>query len=272
MSATLCGNECVSPKKADAHAQEPQRDNNGRDACGRFAAGNFGGPGNPFARRVAEFRQVLHECCSIEDMRSIGGQVVAKAKAGDMAATKLLLQYQVGKPAPTVDPDTLDLQELALFQRGPTADEIYALTSGQHVPPEAWVSMLRVCLPLIVQQFHDVFRNMFERTDAAQAAGETVDSEEIVEDAIDEVLGRTAEDEELWQPEMRPSEDDNPVSEATAPTKGETGDDPRPTATPPLPNGHIHGIDTRQLWSDNCYDQGRGDVPQPLRPCPLCRR
>jgi len=127
MSATLCGNEPVSPKSA---AEEPQRDNNGRDARGRFAAGNFGGPGNPFARRVAEFRQVLHECCSLEDMRYIGGQVVALAKTGDMAATKLLLQYQVGKPAATVDPDTLDLQELALFQRGPTPDEIHALTSG----------------------------------------------------------------------------------------------------------------------------------------------
>ena len=106
MSATLCGNERVSPKSAEPHAEKPQRDNNGRDARGRFAAGNFGGPGNPFARRVAEFRQVLHECCSVEDMRYIGGQVVALAKTGDMAATKLLLQYQVGKPAATVDPDT----------------------------------------------------------------------------------------------------------------------------------------------------------------------
>jgi hypothetical protein len=138
MSATLCGNERGSPQTAKA--EQPQRDNNGRDARGRFAAGNFGGPGNPFARRVAEFRQVLHECCSLEDMRYIGGQVVALAKTGDMAATKLLLQYQVGKPAATVDPDTLDLQELALFQRGPTPDEIHALTSGQRMPPDAWMA------------------------------------------------------------------------------------------------------------------------------------
>jgi hypothetical protein len=270
MSATLCGNERVSPQTSKA--EEPQRDNNGRDARGRFAAGTFGGPGNPFARRVAEFRQVLHECCSFEDMRYIGGQVVALAKTGDMAATKLLLQYQVGKPAATVDPDTLDLQELALFQRGPTADEIHALTSGQRLPPDAWVGLLRVCLPLIVQQFHDVFRNMFERTDAVQAAGETPDTDEIVEDAIDEVLGRTAEDEELLQPEMRPNEGDIPASEAMAPTNGETGDDPRPTATRPSPNGHIRAMDTRQSESDKCDDEGRGDVPPSLRPCPLCRR
>jgi hypothetical protein len=270
MSATLCGNERVSPQTSKA--EEPQRDTKGRDARDRFAAGNFGGPGNPFARRVAQFRQVLHECCSLDDMRYIGGQIVALAKTGDMAATKLLLQYQVGKPAATVDPDTLDLQELALFQRGPTPDEIHALTSGQRTPPDAWMAVLRVCIPRIAEQFHEVFLNVFARTDAAQAAGETPDTDEIVEAAIDDVLGRTAEDDEMLQPEMRPNEEDIPASEAIAPTNGETSDDPRPTATPPLAHGHIRGIDTRQSESDNCDDEGRGHVPPPLRPCPLCRR
>jgi hypothetical protein len=134
------------------------------------------------------------------------------------------------------------------------------------------MAVLRVCLPRIAEQFHEVFLNMFARTDAAQAAGETPDTDEIVEAAIDEVLGRTAEDEELLQPEMRPNEGDNAASEATAPTDGETGDDPRPTATRPLANGHIRGLDTRQSESDKCDDERRGDVPPPLRPCPLCRR
>jgi hypothetical protein len=270
MSATLCGNEPVSPHTSKT--EQPQRENNGRDTGGRFAAGNIGGPGNPFARRVAQFRQVLHECCSIEDMRDIGGQLVALSKMGDVAATKLLLQYQVGKPVATVDPDALDLQELALFQRGPTPDEIHALTSGQRLPPEAWMGVLRVCLPVIVQQFHDVFRNIFEREDAARATGETLDTDEVVEDAIDEVLGRTAEDEEKLQREVKPNEHDNPAEQATASTHSETDDDPRPTATRPSTNGHFRGTDTRQTESDNCDDEGRGDVPRPLRPCPLCRK
>jgi len=140
------------------------------------------------------------------------------------------------------------------------------------MPPDAWMAVLRVCLPRIAEQFHEVFLNMFARADAAQAAGEKPDTDEIVEAAIDDVLGRTAEDEELLQPEMRPNEDENPESDATAPTSGETGEDPRPTATRPLANGHIRGMDTRQSESDNRDHEGRGDVPPPLRPCPLCRR
>jgi hypothetical protein len=113
---------------------------------------------------------------------------------------------------------------------------------------------------------------MFARTDAAQAAGEKPDTDEIVEAAIDDVLGRTAEDEEMLQPGMRPNEDDIPAAEATAPISGETGDDPRPTATRPLANGHIRGMDMRQSESDNYDDEGRGDLPPPLGLCPLCRR
>jgi hypothetical protein len=153
---------------------------------------------------------------------------------------------------------------MALFLRGPTSEEIHALTSGQHLPPDAWMGMLRVCLPLIAQQFHEVFLKVFERTDAAPAAGEQPDSDEIVENAIDEVLGRTAQ-------EAAPSEDHGPEGEATELSDGET-EDRRPTATRPLTNGRIHGMDVRQLESENCDDGGQGDVSPPLRRCPLCRR
>ncbi len=266
MSATLCSsNEHVCNGTAVPHAEQALEDKNGRDERGRFTAGNLGGPGNPFARRVARYRKALHQCASIEDMKEIGRQLVAKAKMGDLAAIKLLLQYQVGKPAATVDPDGLDLQEMALFLRGPTADQIHALTSGQHLLPDAWMAMLRVCLPLIARQFHEVFLKMFERTDAAQAAGEKPDSEDIVEDVIDEVLGRSAEEEIL-------SEEHGPEVVATPASDGETGGDPRPTATPPLTNGQIHGRDLRQSESANGDDEGRDDGTPPLRPCPLCRR
>jgi hypothetical protein len=76
MSATLGGSERVSPKTAATETEEPQRDNNIRDARGRCPAGNVGGPGNPFARRVAEFRQVLaanqSNFCIISRRWSIG--------------------------------------------------------------------------------------------------------------------------------------------------------------------------------------------------------
>ena len=34
---------------------------NGRDKQGRFAVGNKGGPGNPYARRVAQMRRSHHK-------------------------------------------------------------------------------------------------------------------------------------------------------------------------------------------------------------------
>ncbi len=264
MSTTLCGNDHACNGTAVPPVEQAQADSVGRDARGRFAAGNMGGPGNPFARRVARYRKALHQCASIEDMKEIGRQLVTKAKTGDLAAIKLLLQYQVGKPAAMVDPDGLDLQEMALFLRGPTADQIHALTSGQHLPPDAWMGILRVCLPLIARQFHEVFLKMFERMDAAQAAG-VPESDEIVEEVIDEVLGRSAE-------EVLPSEGQEPEVEATAASDGEMGEDKRPTATPPLTNGQTHGMDLRQFESANGDHEGRGDATPPLQRCPLCRR
>jgi hypothetical protein len=116
---------------------------------------------------------------------------------------------------------------------------------------------------VIARQFHEVFLKIFERTDEAEVAGETPDSDEIVEDVIDEVLGRPAE-------EVLPSEGQVPEAEATAASEGETGDDRRPSVTPPLTNGRIHGVDRRQSESGNGDDEGPGHGAPPLRPCPLC--
>jgi len=91
----------------------------GRDARGRFTANNQGGPGNPFARRTAKLRQAMLEALMPDDLRAILAQMVEAAKQGDVAAARLVLAYGVGKPAPAVDPDTLDVQEWALWQHNP---------------------------------------------------------------------------------------------------------------------------------------------------------
>jgi hypothetical protein len=83
----------------------------GRDERGRFAPGNGGGPGNPFARQVAKLRAALVQRVTEEDMAQIAEQLIVQAKSGNMAAIKLLFQYVLGKPADTVNPDTLDIEE-----------------------------------------------------------------------------------------------------------------------------------------------------------------
>jgi hypothetical protein len=91
--------------------------NIGRDVHGRFRKGNQGGPGNPFARKVAALRQALLDSVSEQDLKAIVEMLKRKARQGDTAAIKLLLQYCVGKPAPPQDPDRLDSDEWQRLQQ-----------------------------------------------------------------------------------------------------------------------------------------------------------
>jgi hypothetical protein len=99
----------------------------GRDAHGRFARGNRGGPGNPHARRVAELRSALLEALTPERMRALAESLYASALGGDVAAAKLLLAYTLGRPAPAVDPDRLDSEEWRSTREGPHCAEVLAL-------------------------------------------------------------------------------------------------------------------------------------------------
>lgn len=89
----------------------------GRGADGKFAKGNKGGPGNPFSRQIAAFRQAVLNAVTATDLEEIVAVLLIKAKGGDLAATKLLLAYTIGKPGPCIDPDTLDQQEWQLHQQ-----------------------------------------------------------------------------------------------------------------------------------------------------------
>lgn len=91
---------------------------NGRDSTtGRFAPGNRGGPGNPFAAKVARLRTLLLESVSDDDLQAIVQTVVGKAKAGDLTAVKIIMDYCVGKPAPALDPDQVarDMERARMY-------------------------------------------------------------------------------------------------------------------------------------------------------------
>lgn len=82
-----------------------------RDNGGRFAPGNAGGPGNPFARQVGRLRATLLNAVTEADLQEIAAALVDRAKGGDLAAAKLLFGYCIGRPSDTVDPDALDVDE-----------------------------------------------------------------------------------------------------------------------------------------------------------------
>src|SRR5207302_1401078 len=73
--------------------------------------GNSGGPGNPFARKVASLRKALLDSVSEQDLKEIVLVLKLKAQRGDLAAVRLLFQYCIGRPEPVKDPDRMDADE-----------------------------------------------------------------------------------------------------------------------------------------------------------------
>ncbi len=208
--------EAKSVNEADRPASAPE--DTGRDARGRFTAGNAGGPGNPFARRVASLRTILLECVSDEEMRIIAGQLVVMAKLGDLAAIKLLFQYVLGKPAATVDPDTLDQQEVDWFCREPFSRLIKDLVATR-MPSEVVTRFCRGAMPSIGDAQAEMIRDACLHPEAYTA-------EEDDEDDFD--------DDEEEMDEARAAR----VCSTPAPSpNGEKAADPRPRATRPSPNG-----------------------------------
>jgi hypothetical protein len=120
----------------------------GRDARGRFAKGNPGGPGNPFARRVAALRSALLDSISAEDLAAIVRALIAKAQAGDVAAAKLIFAYVLGKPAQAVDPDRLDSEEWQHFK---DTTSMYAEMPrvGMAPQPQLPLNMVRMSRPVM---------------------------------------------------------------------------------------------------------------------------
>jgi hypothetical protein len=102
---------------APAADAAPPNTSPGRDARGRFARGNIGGPGNPFARQSAAFRKALCDSVTDDDIQTLTRTLLDKAKGGDVAAIKLLFAYTIGRPADAVNPDALDVDELQCFHR-----------------------------------------------------------------------------------------------------------------------------------------------------------
>ena len=69
-----------------------------RDARGRFAPGNSGGPGRPPSASVHEHRAALVAAVSPADIQRVAKMLVDKALAGDIGAAKLLFERLFGPP------------------------------------------------------------------------------------------------------------------------------------------------------------------------------
>ena len=143
---------------------------NGRDARGRFTAGNPGGPGNPFARRLAAFRRALCEAVSEEDVRAVTAELLRRARDGDILAIRLLLAYVIGWPTDAVDPDTLDVQEWETYRRHPAREEDVAELL-RTLPPQVACLLVRTTLPYVGQALGRALREQIQ-AECAEAVGQ----------------------------------------------------------------------------------------------------
>jgi hypothetical protein len=120
------------------------------DAKGRFVRGNSGGPGNPFARQVAELRQALLDAVTADKMRRLVEALLERAMNGDNGAARLVLQYTLGKPAATVEPDRVDVDE-------------YRLREEAAIPPGQWLPMLNQLPASTINDLTDRIQPFVER-------------------------------------------------------------------------------------------------------------
>jgi hypothetical protein len=139
----------------------------GRDGRGRFAKGNAGGPGNPFARQVAALRRALLAAVTEEDMEVVARRLVAQAVEGDIAAARLLLSYTLGKPGAAVDPDTLDQQEWQLYRQRPVnGQDLVAILSN--LPVDLALTILRAALPEVSRGMAGLAAQVIGRNEPAE--------------------------------------------------------------------------------------------------------
>jgi hypothetical protein len=118
----------------EQHPQESAKGaGNGREANGRFAAGNMGGPGNPYGRRLAEIRRLVLAAATVEALQEILLVQIEKARQGDTAAARFVFQYALGTPRPMANPDRVEHEDWELRQSRPTAQE--AADAHLHKPP-----------------------------------------------------------------------------------------------------------------------------------------
>ena len=141
-----------------------------RQANGRFAPGNLGGPGNPYARLVAALKRALIEATTPEDIAAIASKLIALAKDGNVPAAKLLFRYTLGEPAPATNPDQVDTDEWQRHRE--TANLTFETKDLLNKPnPEPLLRAIRVGRHQTIQNVFDAFlANLAPTTTRQEAA------------------------------------------------------------------------------------------------------
>jgi hypothetical protein len=89
-----------------------------RDGKGRFQRGHPGGPGNPFAAKVAKLRSALLNAVTEHDIAEVIDALKKNAKQGDVASIRELLSRCLGEPQAVDVLERLEALEAQLAKAG----------------------------------------------------------------------------------------------------------------------------------------------------------
>jgi hypothetical protein len=144
------GEPWETPQEAEK-PKEPEQ----RDAAGRYAKGNKGGVGNPFARNVAMIRKCFFSAVTENEMTCLVRLIFHMAMEGDLKAAGVLFKYMIGQPNQYQNPDALDTDE---WQR---RRESYMWSPEEMqrmlkcMPLDMILQFLGIALPAILQKEKD---------------------------------------------------------------------------------------------------------------------
>jgi hypothetical protein len=226
---------CATPQNPQVNQGNPQasgaesKPEAQRDQRGRFTAGNRGGPGNPFARQTAALRQALVNAVSEKDIADIAAVLLEKARQGDVAASRLVFAYTLGKPAAAANPDTLDQEEMkTLANNHVDYDDLDRV--AKLMPVAMMLKLFHVMLPYLDQakakQWQDMWQDLGAQMDQQQAEDEAADREEEEAGADMEAGSEPAQRQTLeesvraWEAEVQELKAKlSPAGNSTAPAK-----------------------------------------------------
>lgn len=89
-----------------------------RDAQGRFAKGNRGGPGRPPRKTEERYLRAMTRAVLLKDWRAIVKRAVAQARTGDKDARRWLSDYLLGRPVQRAEIQTEVAGDFIVWQWG----------------------------------------------------------------------------------------------------------------------------------------------------------
>jgi hypothetical protein len=134
-------------------AQAPGEFQEGRDVHGRFAPGNRGGPGNPYARQVAALRkEVVAFLAEGGNLRRLLAALLDRAVRGDNVAARMLMSYGPGKEVAPVHPDDVEAHEAAVFRAATARESDGTPVTGY--PSGMWNQFVARMRPIVAEARH----------------------------------------------------------------------------------------------------------------------